>query len=113
MPFMFKPSLLAALALAVTAPVASASAVTVTTDRVQVRTGENGTIQIRTLSDRPVVLNADADGSRGWPSAQFTPAPYRGICYPRSHSSQTQSRQVTPHGDRIYTESHSSIRLCQ
>jgi hypothetical protein len=112
-----KASLAAAIALGAAASVAEASSVSITTDRVQVRVNEGGTVQIRTSAERPVLFNTNTDSSSVWPSLSspygLTPVPYRGLCYPRSHSSQTQSHQVTPGGDRVYTESYSSTRICQ
>ncbi len=110
-------SLAVAVALGAMASAAQASSVSITTDRVQVRVNEGGGVQIRTSADRPVLFNTDADSQTVWPALSspygLTPVPYSGFCYPRSHSSQTQSRQVTPGGNRVYTESYSSTRICQ
>ncbi|NJL48667.1 MAG: hypothetical protein HC929_15785 [Leptolyngbyaceae cyanobacterium SM2_5_2] len=112
-----RSSLVAVVALGAAASAAQASPVSITTDRVQVRINEGGTVQIRTSADRPVPFTTAADSQSVWPSVAspygLTPVPYSGFCYPRLHSSQTQSRQVTPGGDRVYVESYSSTRVCQ
>lgn len=103
--------LVGAIALATLAPAAIASSVSINTDRVQLRVGNNGQVYIRTLADSPLNLPRPAaiapqTNSTPLPRATFAPG-----CTARSQSSQ--ATRSTPGGNVVYSENRSTTRVCQ
>lgn len=115
MTIMFKASLAAVVALGAIAPLASANSISIGTDRVRVQVGEDGAINIQTSTNRPQLFDFDFDDDsyQAAPSSALTPVPYGSRCQSRTYRSHSQSQRNTPSGDRIYSESYSSTRLCQ
>lgn len=107
-----KAAMATVLLLGATAPVALANGVSIQTDRVQVRVNDHSGVQIRTSTSPPIILNADAE-LPPVPSNLPTSQTYGARCSVRSQSSHSQTQRVTASGDRIYTESYSTIRVCQ
>ncbi len=89
-----------------------ANPVSINTDRVQVRVGENGAVEIRTSTNRPTVLDSTSVRPEVWPTTRVTPLPFAN-CYPSSHTVHNRTTSSASSGDRVYTQSRISTRLCQ
>jgi hypothetical protein len=104
---------IAALLAVLIPSIADAKPITVTTERVQIRVSDNGSVQINTAGNQPTLSNSRSTiGSQTWLSDRSTTLPFGHRCLPRANSVQRHSSRTTDSGSAIYSESRTSTLVC-